>query len=357
MRFDDTEVVALLGALSEAKGPSGFEDEVLDVVRRFCTGWARVEENTLRDGLITLGSFTGEKPVLMLDAHGDEVGGMVRAIRSNGTMSFVELGGFSPNVLAGQDVWVRATDGSWVRGVIGVKPPHFWSEAERASGKAPLVLDVGATSREDAVGRFHMGMGEPFVPATSFSFDARTGVALGKAFDCRAGVCAMLLTLRELSGKGDLPFDVVASVSAQEEVGERGVAAAVRHFSPSVAFMFEGCPADDTFSAPDEVQAALRQGPMLRYFDRCMITNPRYQRFVLQVAAEAGLPAQTSVRVGGGTDGGPTHLLDVPCVVAGVPCRHVHAGTAICALEDVKATAELAVTVARRLTPEVVAGF
>lgn len=357
MNINETEVAELLGALSDAKAPSGFEDETLAVVREFCEGWARVEENTLRDGLITPRSFTGEKPVLMLDAHGDEVGGMVRAIHANGTMSFVELGRFSPGALDGQDVWVRATDGSWVRGVVGVKPPHFWSEAERAAGRGSLVLDVGATSREDAVGRFDMGMGEPFVPATSFSFDGRTGVAYGKAFDCRAGVCAMLLALRELSHRDDLPFDVVASVSAQEEVGERGVAAAARHFSPAAAFMFEGCPADDTFAPADEVQAALRRGPMFRYFDRCMITNPRYQRFVLRAAAEAGLSVQTSVREGGGTDGGPVHQLDVPCVVAGVPCRHVHAGTAICALKDVRTTAEVAVAVVERLTPEVVAGF
>ena len=54
--------------------------------------------------------------------HGDEVGGMVKSIRSNGTMTFVELGRFSPNVLAGQDVLVRNTLGEWVHGVIGVKP-------------------------------------------------------------------------------------------------------------------------------------------------------------------------------------------------------------------------------------------
>lgn len=357
MQFDDTEVAALLGALSSAKAPSGFEDETLAVARAFCQGWASFEENTLRDGLITPRNFTGRKPVLMLDAHGDEVGGMVRAIHANGTMSFVELGRFSPGALAGQDVWVRATDGSWVRGVVGVKPPHFWTEAERAAGRGALVLDVGATSREDAIARFGMGMGEPFVPATSFSFDERTGIAHGKAFDCRAGVCAMLLALRELSTRDDLPFDVVASISAQEEVGERGVAAAARHFSPDVAFLFEGCPADDTFAPADEVQAALRRGPMFRYFDCCMITHPRYQRFVLQTAAETGLPAQTSVREGGGTDGGPVHQLDVPCVVAGVPCRHVHAGTAICALEDVKATASVAVAVAERMTPQVLASF
>ena len=153
MNVSDNELAALLGRLSDAKAPSGFEDETLAVARAFCAGWATVEENTLRDGLITPRNFTGEKPVLMLDAHGDEVGGMVKAVLSNGTMSFVELGRFAPGTLAGQGVWVRATDGSWVRGVVGVKPPHFWTEAERAAGKAGMILDVGARSREEALER------------------------------------------------------------------------------------------------------------------------------------------------------------------------------------------------------------
>ena len=308
MDFNDGEVADLLGRLSNAKSPSGFEDEVVDVVRDFCSGWAKVETNTVHDALITPNNFTGDKPVLMLDAHGDEVGGMVKSIRSNGTMTFVELGRFSPNVLAGQDVLVRNTLGEWVHGVIGVKPPHFMSAAERA-------------------------------------------------FDCRAGVAAELLALRELSGRDDLPFDVVASVSAMEEVGERGVLAAAMRFNPMVAFMFEGCPADDTFTIPDDVQTAFRRGPMFRYFDCCMITNPRYQRFVLKCASEAGLVCQTSVREGGGTDGGPIHMLDVPCVVAGVPSRYVHSGTALCTLYDVKMTAEVAVAVAERMTPEDVRAF
>ena len=160
MDFNDNEVVDLLGRLSDAKSPSGFEDEVIDVVRDFCNGWAKVETNSVHDALITPKNFTGTKPVLMLDAHGDEVGGMVKSIRSNGTMTFVELGRFSPNVLAGQDVLVRNTLGEWVHGVIGVKPPHFMSAAERKSGELQLILDVGATSKEEALSVFHMGMGE-----------------------------------------------------------------------------------------------------------------------------------------------------------------------------------------------------
>ena len=61
--------------------------------------------------------------------------------------------------------------------------------------------------------------------------------------------------------------------------------------------------------------------------------------------------------VAGGTDGGPTHMLDIPCVVAGVPSRYVHSGTALCTLYDVKMTAEVAVAVAERITPDAVRSF
>ncbi len=357
MTFDHQEVAGLLGRLSEAKSPSGFEEETIAVVREFCEGWATVEENTLRDALITPRNFSGSKPVVMLDAHGDEVGCMVKSIRSNGCMTFVQLGRFAANVLPGQDVYVRNTLGQWVRGVIGVKPPHFMTAAEKASGDVQMILDIGATSKEEAVEVFHMGMGEPVVPATNFSYDPETGVAIGKAFDCRAGVTAELLALRELSKRDDLPFDVVASVSSMEEVGERGVAAAARHFSPALMFGFEGCPADDTFTIPDDIQTAFHKGPMFRYFDVCMITHPRFQRFVLRCAEKAGLRCQTSVREGGGTDGGPVHMLDIPSVIAGVPCRYIHAGTAICALDDVEEAAAVAVATVERLDSDVLASF
>lgn len=357
MAYSDRELIDLLARLSNAKAPSGFEDEVVDIVREFCDGWATVEVNSLLDVIITPSNASSDKPTLMFDAHGDEVGGMVQAILAGGTMNFVELGHFAPSTLAGQDVWVRTTRGTWARGVIGVKPPHFWSAAEHAKGSAPLTLDVGATSKVDAVERFGIGIGEPIVPATDFSYDEASGIAIGKAFDCRVGVCALLLALRELAAREDLPINIVGCISAQEEMGERGVSAAARQIKPAAAFLFEGCPADDTFTPADEIQTALRQGPMFRYFDRCMITNPRYQRFVLSVAQRRGLPVQTAVRTGGGTNGGVLHQLDIPSVVAGIPCRYIHAGTAICAVEDIRTTVSIAIAMTEGLSPEALASF
>jgi putative aminopeptidase FrvX len=359
MNFNDQEVVSLVERLSNARGASGFEDEVLDVVRGFCEPWATVETNSLRCGFVTPNTFSGTKPVVMLDAHGDECGLMTKSVRDNGCLTFIQLGRFTRHCLVGQSVLVRTVDGGWVPGVVGAKPPHFMSAAELASGEDPeMTIDVGAVSRQDAVENFRVGIGEPVVPATRFGWDEKNRVMFGKAFDCRVGVAAMLLALRELAGM-DLPFDVVAAVSSQEEVGERGVASSVRRFNPAVCYMFEGAPADDTFGEPADMQCRLKRGPMFRYADVCMITNPRYQRFVLAAAEEAGLPAQGAVRTGGGTDGGVAHLManGIPCVVSGVPSRYIHAGCAIASLDDVENSARVAVAAVSRLTPEVVAGF
>ena len=359
MDFNDSEVVGLLERLSNARACSGFEDETIAVAREFCSPFATVETNSLRCGFVIPKNFSGAKPVVMMDAHGDEVGLLTKSVRETGVITFVQLGRYSKGTLGAQTVLVRTTEGNWIPGVVGIKPPHFMSEAEKASSAEPeMTIDVGATSLEDAVENFHIGIGEPVVPATRFTYDEKNRVAFGKAFDCRAGVTAMLFAMRELAGM-DLPFDVVAAISAQEEVGERGVASSVRRFNPALCYMFEGCPADDTFGNPADMQTVLKKGPMFRYFDCSMITNPRYQRFVLDVAKKEGLPAQGAVREGGGTDGGVAHLMDngIPCVVSGVPSRYIHAGCSICSLDDIENSVRLAVKAIAALTPEVVAGF
>ena len=362
MTFNDTEVVELVERLSNARGASGFEDDVLAVAREFCAPFATMETNSLRCGFLTPKNFSGTKPVVMMDAHGDEVGFMVKSIRENGCLTFLQLGGFSARSLVGTEVLVRNTLSEWVRGVVGAKPPHFMSKAERNAeswAELEMTIDVGATSKQDAIENFHMGIGEPGVPATTMHYDPERRVMFGKAFDCRVGVAAMLLALRELAERDDLPFDVVAAISSQEEVGERGVAASVRRFKPTVCYMFEGAPADDTFGDPADQQCCLKQGPMFRYADCCMITNPTYQRYVLGVAAEKEIPAQGAVRTGGGTDGGVAHLMDngIPCVVSGIPSRYIHSSCSIAALDDVENAARLAVEAISALTPEVAAAF
>lgn len=297
----------------------------------------------------------------MLDAHSDEVGFMIHSIKPNGTLCFVTRGRFANIALPSADVLVRNALGEYIPGVIAAKPVHFMTAAERASGVpeiSSMVIDIGATSYEEAVEKFHIRIGEPGVPATRCRYDAEHDVLFGKGFDCRVGCAAVIETLRRLEGL-DLPCDVIGVLSSQEEVGERGCKVSVKHANPSIAIVFEGCPADDTFTEPYAIQTALRKGPMLRFMDVSVICSPRYQRFVLDLAEKQGIPAQASVREGGGNNGAiiNTALDGTPVVVAGVPVRYIHSMNCITTGYDFEQTVRLAEATVRAMTAEQIAAF
>ena len=351
--------VKLIKALSDAIGPSGFEDEVLDVVREALADICTFEEDKVRNLYIYRRNHTGEKPVLMLDAHGDEVGFMIHSIKPNGTLRFIGLGRMDGRGLSSAELLVRNTEGEYIPGIVGLRPPHF-SNGNTANSLdlQNFSIDVGATSAEEAVNEFQIGIGEPVVPSTICRFDEKHGLFFGKAFDCRIGVAALIETLRQLDGL-DLPFDVVGVISSQEEIGDRGIKVAVNKVKPDIAICFEGCPADDTFTEPYAIQTALKGGPMFRYMDTSVICSPRFQRWVLKVAKEQGIPAQASVREGGGNNGAVINLAGngIPVVVAGVPVRYIHATRGITAYEDFENTAKLVTILAKELTPDIFAGF
>lgn len=348
--------------MADAFGPSGFEDDVLSVARKWAEGIGKTEEDHMRNLYIHRNENTGNKPVIMLDAHSDEVGFMVHSIKPNGTLRFVTLGRFSNIALSSADVLVRNAKGEYIPGVIAAKPVHFMKAAEKLNGGVPeisdMVIDIGATSHDEAVNQFHIRIGEPGVPATKCRYDEEHDVLFGKGFDCRIGCAAVIETLRRLEGL-DLPCDVIGVLSSQEEVGERGAMVSVKHAKPNIAFCFEGCPADDTFTEPYAIQTALKKGPMLRFMDTSVICSPRYQRYVLDLAQEKGIAAQASVREGGGNNGAiiNTALDGTPVVVVGVPVRYIHSMNCITSGYDFEQTVRLAEATVRTMTAKQIAKF
>ena len=354
-------MIKMIEKLSNAFGPSGFEDDVLEVARSYTSELGSIEEDCMRNLYIYRKENTGNKPVLMLDAHSDEVGFMVHSIKPNGTLRFVTIGGWNKNALPSSKVLVRNASGDYIPGIIAAKPVHFMSAAEKAGGNieiSSLIIDVGAISYEDAVKNFRIRIGEPIVPATTFAYDEKRDVMFGKAFDCRIGCAVLIEALRRLSGK-ELPCDVVGVLSSQEEVGERGAMVSVKHVKPDVAIVLEGCPADDTFTEPYAIQTALKKGPMIRFMDTSIICSPRFQRFALDFAEGKGLLIQASVREGGGNDGAVinTALDGVPVIVAGVPVRYIHSMNCMTSYTDFEATVTFVVELIQALSEDVVKKF
>ena len=354
------DYLQMIADFSNANGPSGFEDEVVAVARRYAPTDAALEEDSLRNLYIRRSVHAGNKPVVQLDAHSDEVGFMVQAIRPNGTLKFLNLGGWVNSNIPAHRVRVRDRWGNWIPGITVAKPPHFMSaeEKNRMPALEEMSIDVGASSLEEAKNDFGIRVAAPVAPDVTFEYDAKHDLMLGKAFDNRLGCAAIQATLDAL-GSEDLAVDVVGAMAAQEEVGTRGAAVTARHVKPDIAIVFEGCPADDTVVEPWLSQTAIHKGPMLRHIDARMITNPRFQRYALDLAEELGIPVQEAVRSGGSTNGAPIHLsnLGVPCIVMGLPVRYIHSHYGIASLEDFRNGVRLAVEIIRRLNADVIGRF
>ena len=358
--MDKQTTLEMIAAISNANGVSGFEDDVVAAMRPYAEGLGETAMDRMRNFYIRRAENTGGRPMVQLDAHSDEVGFMVQAVCPNGTLRIIPIGGWVNSNIPAHKVWVRNRDGAYIPGITASKPPHFMSQQER---NAPLeikdiTVDVGAVSREEAIEVFGVRIGEPVAPDVTFTYSEKTDLMVGKSFDCRLGCAAILKTLHELKGE-ELAVDITGACAVQEEVGTRGAAVTARTVKPDIAIVFEGCPADDTCVESYMVQTAIKRGPMLRHIDARMITNPRYQRYALDLAAELGIPVQEAVRSGGSTNGAPIHLSNqgVPVIVIGVPVRYAHTHYGISAYADFDHAVELACQLLRRMDAELIAGF
>ncbi|MCL2602160.1 MAG: M20/M25/M40 family metallo-hydrolase [Treponema sp.] len=360
--MEKNKTLELIRDISNAPGVSGFEDEVLAVIRRYGAGLGQWSEDSLRNLYLRRAGSQDGSPMVMLDAHSDEIGFMVKAIRPNGMLTFIPLGGWVASAVSAHRVLVRNNRGAWLPGIIATKPPHFMSEAERKQPPeiADMVIDLGASSDAEVREDFHISVGAPVVPDVSFECldDGDRGIMIGKALDNRLGCAAVVAALSALDG-APLGVNVTAAFAAQEEVGRRGATVTARTVQPDVAIVFEGAPADDTAVEAYAVQAALRKGPTLRHFDTGMITSPRFQSFALDVAREKNIPVQESVRSSGSTNSGAIHLSGkgVPTIVIAAPVRYVHTHYGMAAYSDFAHCVELACQILRRLDGNVIAGF
>ena len=358
--MDKKSALEMLAAISNANGVSGFEDEAAAVIKTYGEQVGNVHIDRMRNTFINYSGNTGDRPIVQLDAHSDEVGFMVHAICPNGTLRIIPIGGWVASNVPAHMVRVRNKYGEYIPGLTVSKPPHYMTEAERSKALdiSNITVDIGASSNEEAVHDFGIRIGEPVVPDVIFNYDEKHDLMFGKAFDCRAGCAAILKTLFELRGES-LNVDIIGACAAQEEVGCRGAAVTSNVIKPDIAIVFEGCPADDTVVEPYMIQTAIKHGPMLRHIDAKMITNPHYQRYALDLAEELGIPVQDGVRTGGATNGSAIHLSNqgVPVIVVGIPVRYIHTHYGIAAYSDFENSVKLACELLKRFDKDLIYSF
>lgn len=350
--------IELLKSFSEAHGISGHEDEIRSLYAETMSGIGSLESDRNGSVICTHGT---EGPRIMLAAHMDEIGFMVQNINADGFISIVPIGGWWSHTLLSQRVEIRTRSGNKIIGVTGSKPPHFLPESERKNlmPVESVFIDVGASSKQQAEEEFGIHIGDPVAPCVLFTRLADEHRVMGKAFDNRAGLTAMVAATKILQAEGH-PNILQSTATVQEEVGTRGAKTIAATTNPDCAIILEAPPADDTpgFNKSD-AQGALGKGVQIRLFDPTAITNPRLAQLTEEIAQEADIPYQLTVRRSGGTDAGSLHISQrgIPCIVLGVPTRYIHAHNGILDTRDLEAAIKLCVALVKKLDAPAVAGL
>ena len=320
--------------LSALSGVSSWEDEVRDFLKAEAAPYAQEIRTDALGNLIVFkkgAKAAGNK--LLLCAHMDEVGLMVRHITDDGYLKFDTVGSIDRRVLLGKPVLVGPDR---LPGVIGLKAYHLVSRDEEKNVPKlnDYYIDIGAKNREEAEKRVSLGDVAVFTTQPELFGD---GLLKGKALDDRIG-CAVLLTLL----KEELPMDCTFVFTAQEEVGTRGAFGAA--FS-ELALVVEGTTAADLpDSAPHQKVCALGKGAVLTFMDRGSIADRGLFERLRALAEENKIPWQLKQFVSGSNDAAAIQRTKagVRTAVLSAPVRYVHAPASLACISDLDAVLNLA---------------
>lgn len=353
-------IARLLEELSNAPGPSGFEGPVREILVREMRA---LGVETSNDGLgSVIGVFHGsqERPRIMLAAHMDEVGAIVRYITPEGMVKFQRLGGWLDQALVDQR-WIIMTNKGPVSALSGLRSVHVTPPEDRGrvTPGDEVFLDVGARSRVEAEG-LGIRPGDAIVPSSSFAELAR-GRYVGKAMDDRLGCVMLLETLRRLKEQSVKPPNTIYFVgTVQEEVGLRGAHTAVAAVEPDLGISLEaGIAADHPGGRPDLSQEKLGAGPTLYLADGAMLVNLKLRDFFDRVAAENKIPVQTEVTMGGAEDSAELQRFGAgrPALNFAVATRYLHSHNSEIDRADLDRAVDLLVKALNLLDAKTVAGI
>jgi putative aminopeptidase FrvX len=330
------QIAPLLKKLSEARGVSGYEAEVRQIVVEEFGRYADEVQTDKLGNVIALKRGEGDEPRrrIMLAGHMDEIGLIVTKLEG-GFLHFTSVGGFDERTLLGQEVTVDGR--KEMPGIIGSRPPHVLpsEEREKTIPMDKLFIDVGVGKEE--LERL-VRVGDLVTLRREFT-QLQGDLVTGKAFDDRAAVAAILVCLEGLASVRHA-WDVYAVATVQEEVGLRGAITSAYGLSPDAAIAI-----DATFGNQPGVSEAktlkMGQGPAIGFGPNI---HPRLHQTLVEVAKELEIPYQVEPVPGrSGTDAWAIQVTreGIPTVLLSIPLRYMHTSVEILSLKDVERTGRL----------------
>ena len=337
-------------ALMRVVGVSGHEAAVARAIRPRLPHQASID----RMGNLVC-SFPGEGPSVMLFAHMDQLGLIVRKIEANGLIRVHRLGGLPERVLPGASV--RVGD---VPGVIGMKAHHATPPDEKfvVPKAVDLYIDCGFAHQEEAeAAGIQIGTPVAYAPRVT---ELAGGRIAGTSVDDRAGCAVLLDVARTLADrKGGPPVHVV--FTTQEEFNLRGAQVAAQVLQPDIAIQLDLMLATDTPDMADLGDMRLGAGPGMSLYSfhgrgtlNGVMPHPALVRLAEDSAAALGLGLQRSAQVGVLTDLSYVQLVGqgVAALDLGFPMRYSHGPNEMCDLADLDGLSRLLTAMLGQIGPD-----
>lgn len=338
----------LLKRLCEADSVAGNEDEVrsllIEELKNSC-------DEILCDGIgsvIFHKKGTSEHPLkIMLCAHMDEVGFLVRSISNIGMVHVITVGGVKNEAKSNQIVRITTQDGQKVHGIMN----SIWNADHTQI--TDTYVDIGCQNKEEAEA-LGIQIGDMVTFASSSREMEADGVFAAKALDDRIGCYILAQVLKDR--KSAWTHDVYIAMTSSEEVGMRGGKTAACKICPDLVF------AVDVANAPDLVRdhtnhRKIKEGCMFVHYDKSMAANRKLLQFLKRTAQEHDIPYQCDMFSGGGTDAGAAHLAGsgCPACVIGIPLRLCHGPYSMMHMDDANHTITLIAHILDAMNDEIYA--
>ena len=325
----------LIKKLSGLEGISGFEyrinREIEKLVSPYCDE-ARVDAL----GNVIAVKYSGKQNAkkLLIEAHTDEIGLMVKNIDEKGFITVVTVGGIDPRILPAMEVVIHGKKD--VKAVVAAKSPHIMSDGEgkKAVSIENVVIDTGLTAEEV---KKYISVGD----SITFSIRAKEladGQLTGKSLDDRASVAVLLDVMKNIS-KMQIPVDVYAVFAVQEEVGGFGAMTAGFSIYPDFAIAIDVCHGitpDNSYCAYEiGGGAVITLGPNI---------HPKMYELLMNTAKKHNIKFQTDVDGGNtGTDAWQLQVIreGIPTGLLSIPLKYMHTVVEMVSVSDVVAVSEL----------------
>jgi endoglucanase len=328
----------LLKELTQLWGVAGFEKEVRSYIEQIVRPYADEMMTDAIGNLIVRKRGNGGEGAkkIMFAAHMDEIGFMVKTIEADGRLRVCNLGWNWTG--SAYNSRVRFRNG--VSGVVSCMGPI--EEAGNKAGK--LYIDIGATSREDALKYVNLGdacgyYGE-YVKLTNDRVCAKT-------LDNRIGCYQLIEALKENDGTG--PNDIYYVFCVQEELGCRGSKVAAERIQPDIGVAVDISPAHD-YPCDLEGSNALDAGIAIKICDPSVVCDEDVVAVMIDCCEKGQIPYQREVIDQGGTDASSINLSGMGVKAGGivVVTRYPHSQSAVASLKDIEAGVDLINAFSRR---------